>query len=40
MDMAKSFVFDVANSLLGKLASSAYEQASRAKWCVRIFPRD
>jgi hypothetical protein len=30
MDMAKSFVFDVANSLLGKLASSTFEQGSRA----------
>ncbi|GAU30050.1 hypothetical protein TSUD_332190 [Trifolium subterraneum] len=30
MDMAKSFVFDVANSLLGKLVSYAYEETSRA----------
>jgi len=30
MDMVESFVFDVANSLLGKLASYAYEEASRA----------
>ncbi|CAJ2671808.1 unnamed protein product [Trifolium pratense] len=28
--MAESFVFDVADSLLGKLASYAYEEASRA----------
>ena len=28
--MVESFVFDVANSLLGKLASYAYEEASRA----------
>ncbi|GAU30087.1 hypothetical protein TSUD_392430 [Trifolium subterraneum] len=28
--MAESFVFDVADSLLGKLASFAYEEASRA----------
>jgi len=28
--MAESFVFDIADSLLGKLASYAYEQASRA----------
>ncbi|CAJ2671468.1 unnamed protein product [Trifolium pratense] len=28
--MAESFVFDVANSLLGKLASYTYEEASRA----------
>jgi len=28
--MAESFVFDIADSLLGKLASYAFEQASRA----------
>ncbi|PNX94092.1 disease resistance protein rga3-like [Trifolium pratense] len=28
--MAESFVFEVADSLLGKLASYAYEEASRA----------
>jgi len=28
--MAESFAFDIANSLLGKLASYAYEEASRA----------
>ncbi|KAJ1429933.1 hypothetical protein SESBI_07993 [Sesbania bispinosa] len=28
--MAESFVFDIADSLLGKLASYAYEEASRA----------
>ncbi|XP_058740371.1 putative disease resistance protein RGA3 [Vicia villosa] len=28
--MAESFVFDIANSLLGKLASYAYEEVSRA----------
>ncbi|MCI14120.1 disease resistance protein, partial [Trifolium medium] len=28
--MAEKFIFDVANSLLGKLASYAFEEASRA----------